>query len=369
MALSYVVGEVPSGTIDGENTIFTLANLPNMILSVHMDGAIYSSFSKNGSTLTLVDAPFVSLTVTYLVGETVTFTNDVPGNTFSEIIERVYHILAQRSTSSTYPMDTVKDKINSTVLSVCRGIYTDVRDSRKTYQGGSLRFLRGKHLVTRVKDKTANDAASAGDGQIAIDVTDLPTYGDMIVNGNVIHYSTKGTDEISGVTNLLVPVASGDKVKLLYKLPDDADKGFQLTYYDKHTQKESELEYKDFKDDYYKRHYWTIIGDETTNAQYIDIHGSSDHYDSGIYWFSYHKKPTEMTEDADTTILPDYTGVDVIAPIVAGELLWNTEKSDRANLNLSDAYSKLGDFYDYYANQIKRFQKKVRVKPYFNNVC
>ena len=349
------------------NTTFTLANEPQVMVSLWFDGAIYTDFTQVGTTVTLTDAPTTEIFVDYLTGLPYVVAGP-SGNSFSEIIAETYRVLAQRTTSTTYPLDTVKGKINSTIRRVLSGEYTDITNPQRVYQAGDLRFLRQKHPLTRTQEKSVTTAASAGDTVIEFDTTGFPDTGHLIVNGNVVYYGAKTSTSVTGVDNLVVDIDEGDKIRQVYQIPEQADKSFRLFFYDKQSYRETEIEYEDFKFQKTKVVYWTVIGDETTDMQFVDIRGEPRFYNnSTLYWLYYYVKANELSADDDITAIPDQWGVDMIAPIVAGELLWNTEKADRGQLNLADAYAKLNDFYSHYTKQIKEFRPKVRVKPYFNN--
>lgn len=71
----FTYNEVPSGTIDGANATFTLAGTPNPVgsLELRLNGQILQAggndYTLSGSTITMVNAPFVNdvLLATYVV--------------------------------------------------------------------------------------------------------------------------------------------------------------------------------------------------------------------------------------------------------------------------------------------------------------
>lgn len=60
-----ITNETPSGTIDGSNTEFTLAQHPYSITTVTSDAVVTTDYTVDGNVLTLDTAPTTSLTVTY----------------------------------------------------------------------------------------------------------------------------------------------------------------------------------------------------------------------------------------------------------------------------------------------------------------
>lgn len=91
-ASNMVTGEVPSGTVNGSNVTFTLANTPNGGLMLFKNGVLMQSGSGNdyalsGSTITFATAPLTGakLVANYGVGgttptQTITLTGDVTGS-------------------------------------------------------------------------------------------------------------------------------------------------------------------------------------------------------------------------------------------------------------------------------------------------
>ena len=65
--------ETPTGTINGVNKTFTTANTINTIMTVTVDGSIYTgtnTYTAGTTTFTLADAPTVSITVSYFTSAT-----------------------------------------------------------------------------------------------------------------------------------------------------------------------------------------------------------------------------------------------------------------------------------------------------------
>ena len=77
-----------------------------------------------------------------------------------------------------------------------------------------------------------------------------------------------------------------------------------------------------------------------------------------------------MVVDSAPCILPDDYPIDVVANIVAGELLYETESGDDCIRKLGIGYSKLQMMYSEYAEQTKVQRPKIQYKstsiPYFN---
>jgi len=63
--MAFISKETPSGLINGVNTTFTLANTAYQIDDIWVDGAIYETYTLSGNTLTLSNAPTISILVDY----------------------------------------------------------------------------------------------------------------------------------------------------------------------------------------------------------------------------------------------------------------------------------------------------------------
>ena len=64
--MAYYSKEVPTGTVDGANTVFNTANSIYQIDDIFIDGAIYlGNYTVSGTEITLSDAPVYSIYVDY----------------------------------------------------------------------------------------------------------------------------------------------------------------------------------------------------------------------------------------------------------------------------------------------------------------
>lgn len=132
--------EIPSGIINGSNTVFTLLNVPSLIDDLWIDGAIYTSFSVSENIITLTDAPTLSIFVDYATGST--FIPDTTDITFGDIKAEVWSLLGQKSTSTNFSDTRVGQKINTVMRNVCRGRVTSLIDTNRIYRAGNLWFIK-----------------------------------------------------------------------------------------------------------------------------------------------------------------------------------------------------------------------------------
>jgi len=68
-----------------------------------------------------------------------------------------------------------------------------------------------------------------------------------------------------------------------------------------------------------------------------------------------------MVDGVDEASIPDDFALKVVAPLVAGELLWDTEEIDDAIPKLNRGCTNLQTMYDYYSKMIKRNRERIVV--------
>lgn len=86
------------------------------------------------------------------------------------------------------------------------------------------------------------------------------------------------------------------------------------------------------------------------------------------YRVDYYAKPTEMTDDSSVSDLPDSVNYDVLATLVAGELLYAQYNDDPLGIRgkglLNTGYANLSTFYGKNQERAKQFRKTVKRKPW-----
>ena len=124
--MSYNSKEIPTGAINGVNTLYTLAHNIAQIDDVFVDGAIYlGTVTVAGATITLADAPAFSITVDYWDSVPISPTSIFGATTLSDIITEFYAIVAQESDSTVYPSTAgggtyVENLANQVQDTICR---------------------------------------------------------------------------------------------------------------------------------------------------------------------------------------------------------------------------------------------------------
>jgi len=72
---------------------------------------------------------------------------------------------------------------------------------------------------------------------------------------------------------------------------------------------------------------------------------------------------TALTEAGSVSVIPDPYALSVIAPLVAGELLRDTEEIDDAIPKLNRGCNNLENMFDYYSKMIKRNRETIQMNP------
>lgn len=274
-------------------------------------------------------------------------------NTFNDIINATYYKMSQKSTSTTYDLETlVKPKINSCIEQICRGEYTSVLDNI-IYRAGKLPFLETKKEYYNKISESLTAEVSSWDTEISFDTTNYPISGAVVINGNIINYTGKTATQITWCTNVLINTESG-YVRQLYPFPWDVEKPFSLKIWDYNNSVEKDFPFQeDTKSNQYG--YYYSITQDTEGSNYVDIVYTKEE----LFWMYYNKEVTPLVDSNDLCILPVNYWLDVVAPIVAGELLRDKEQQEHASTLLNNWYKKLKDMYSYYSRSIKDTQKKV----------
>lgn len=142
----FIFQETPTGAINGSNKVFTLALPPYQIAAIVLDGADYligpgyGSYSFAVDTITLGDAPSVSLQISYFTANPV-----IPGNIGTTDLATYLQLLTQKLAQSNTGFHTTEDRvesINEAILSIADK-YEIPQLRRKPYPNGTITFTNG----------------------------------------------------------------------------------------------------------------------------------------------------------------------------------------------------------------------------------
>jgi len=287
-------------------------------------------------------------------------------NTYAEIISRVYHHLAVDNDSTTYDLATVvKPKINSVIKNVSKWRYKNIIDKR-IIKAGDLKFVKWKAFYDFVTPRPLGAPLSVIDWNMTLKSSEyLPAWYVYIV-WDVIQYTGNTWTTLTGLTGTLTSHKLWDVVEQIYPVPADADRSFTMYEIDRYWV-EQPIDYVNSIHGLWStpsysywigESIWTIVNDNSWN-NYILIR--SPHGQNQKYKLWYYRKATTLLNDSDLCILPDDIWIEIIAPIVAWELLYTTEEDEQWMKLLNISYDMLEMFFADQVDFNKEYRKKVAV--------
>lgn len=278
-------------------------------------------------------------------------------NTLLEITSEAYFMMWAKTTSVTYALETImKPEVNRLQREVCRWRVVNLITGTPIV-AGDLKFMRKDHFFTIVPQTTLS--ADVTTASVTLPLTDSSAYdssGAVLVNEDIVLYGANAANTLSSVTDIDRRHYDGDKVYQLYSLPADFWKPIDLYY---------EGEKLEMKDQRWWQPYDDTYREVVTNDSWVSY--------MHIYWLNntrdvvkmvYIKDCTDMSDDSDTTNLPDDYWVKVLAPLLAWSRLLDTEQGWKAKELLAKAYANLTTMYRGMAETRREFRKKTKVAPF-----
>lgn len=282
----------------------------------------------------------------------------------SEIVKDVYFKLSVNADNETYKKKTVViPRINSVMHQILADRKYNVILPDSTYSPDikwwDLEFLRGNMFFDRVRDSVAVWNADAGQYRIEFRYRpDIPLEGRIYVNWMILTYTMLEEDwhYYFVLPNALeMKVRGGTRIEFLYPISDDAEETYQL--FSLANGKETEIVYSDYRYpwDYLIR--WSILYKDWTKLIRLML---PDLREYSQFKLNYYKKVTDLVNDEDVSLFPEERrDKDVLAQLVAWELLRETEKSDDGQKKLIQGYGKLISFYDKFATINKGYRQNM----------
>lgn len=213
----FIYKETPTGTIDGANTTFTLANNAYQIDDIILDGAIYlGSYTLVGATLVLSDAPTVSLRVDYHTTEPSVAT---PTGLETKTISAFRTELMQE-----FGLDEDNDNEGTSMEAVLKYIM-EANAEFINYRAWTWRKKYKTQYI--LPDTTVTTAFDPGDTQAVLgNTSEWPSLGRFMCDYNLIAYS--GNDGVNTLTLNQADIQrdheAGERCLLLYQVPTDFNK-------------------------------------------------------------------------------------------------------------------------------------------------
>lgn len=282
----------------------------------------------------------------------------------NEIIQKVYDLMSVDSDNTTYWTWTrVVPKINSVMHKVLSDRKYDVvlKDSQyaPNIKGGDLEFLRWTYTFTRRADKVTNKPAEEWTRRLYIgSKKDVPQKWYCLVKGSVYKFTLNATIDEQWLTieeDLPVYIEPGTTIEFLYKIPEESEATYQL--FSVQNNNELEMIYADYRYPTDFQQYWTILYKDWVSLVRIV---SYDARYLKTFKLNYFKKINSLNNLTDRTVIPDDRwDDDMLAVLVAGELLYETERTEDAAMKLNEWYGNLILFYDKYTTTNKWFRQEM----------
>lgn len=186
----------------------------------------------------------------------------------------------------------------------------------------------------------------------------MPTKGRCLIKGTVYKF-TLGTDQertwLTLDEDLTIEIEAGADIEFLYEIPENAEATYQLFALAQN--REVEMLYADYRYPTDFQRYRTIL--YKNGKSLIRIVAYDARY-LETFKLNYFKKVPSLVNLTDTTVFPEERrDREVLALLVAGELLYETERSDDATVKLNEAYGNLVLFYDKFATTNKGFRQDL----------
>ncbi len=284
----------------------------------------------------------------------------------AEIVTDVYFKLSVNADNETYKKETVViPRINSVMQQVLADRKYNVILPDSTYSPDikwwDLEFLRGNMFFDRIRSVASIGRTDAGDYRIEYQPKpnlNIPTEWYIYVNGKILQYTTLVENNHHYLVSdepLEMNVRPGTKIEFLYPIKDDAEETYQLFAIVRW--KEYEVVYSDYRypTDYIE--YRSILYKDGTKLIRLNMPETRNNMQ---FKLNYYKKVAELVNDEDISLMPEERwDKDVIAGLVAGELLRETEQTDDAQKKLIQGYWKLISFYDKFATINKGYRQNM----------
>lgn len=280
--------------------------------------------------------------------------------TLSDIRSGVYVALGEPSDSIEYSNSIVDKKINNLQNMICKGRIIDIRSTTGTpreYIAWHLPFTWDNEFYTNVPKARTTWAIATSDTTISFNTDNFSNDWYLLVNGDIVKYTGKTANEVTGVTGIDVAQNDGVSVEQLFTLPSDITKPF--TFFVLKDNWHYEIPYIDSRYPTQAWQYFSIVHDKNDNVDLLRIKGFNS--ETTKFRLNYYKNSTNLTDDNDISVIPDPYAEEVLIPLVAGYLLREQEEIDDANTKLSLWYGALNSMYNYYSSMNKPNRQTIKV--------
>ena len=348
--------EVPSGTIDWVNKVFTFVNNIDYIDDLWVDNVIYTSFSISWNTVTLTDAPTTDIYADYMPAwSEIPVTTDI---TFWDMKQKVWTLLWQKATSTNFSNDIVWDEINTLSLEVWRGRVVNLLNPQQVIRAWNLWFQEWNTSLRVKAGGIVTELVSFWDTEIKASTTNLLPSGYVLIGWDIINYTWKTSTELTGVTWITTTHLVWDWITQLYPVPANFETMIWMdyvfnwiawVYY-------QEIPLNNGVASYQIMRLWANV--------YLKINGFQNNTQIRV---RYAKKYEDLVNDTDICPFPDKYGVNVISFLVAWTLAYDKWMPTAERL-LNRSYGNLRAMYQYYTNETKVIKQRIQPKHYSFNI-
>ena len=329
--------EVPTWIIDWVNRNFTLLNEIESVDDVFMDWAIYVDFRIVWRTLIFSDAPILSVYVDYISkdwNDNFSVDNTI---TLWKIITEVYNLTWQTPNSTNFNRDRVVRMINSVSDRVWKWKVTNLLNPAQIFRNSCMDFTIWRIWYKTIWKWTLSKILEIWDNEAFWDFSEL--YGAWFIKiwSDIVEYRKNWNDKITILDQINVKHFSWEKIKQLYKLPENflSLKEISEIYLNKNYQ----LDLEKYEFLMYK---WKVFVDLSKVFVWTEVE------------LKYKRKYVNLVSDNDICIFPDNYWIDVIANLVAGELMYQR--------NMPNWQVLLADWYSYLQNMFQHFELNRKVE-------
>lgn len=332
-----IIKEVPVWLIDWVNTIFTLKNDVESIDDIFLDGAIYTSYTLKWNILTLSDAPLVSLFVDYESKVNTISEKISTGITLWDIVSEVYNLTWQTANSTNFNRERIVRMINSISNQIWKWRVINLLNPSQIFSCFALLFSI-KDISFRINGTwVLSEKLEINENNAIWDFSNLDLAWFVKVASDLVKYTYNDKKNLSWVEWQSIKYFSWEKLKQVYELPVDFMDIIKI-----------------FEPNFYKN--YELINYKSKYL--IDFSGFSQ---NEIVSLTYRKKYVNLINDSDLCMLPDNYWIDILANLVAWELLFQRNMPTSQNL-LSVWYNFLQTMFLEYEAEKRPIKTSLKAK-------
>lgn len=274
-------------------------------------------------------------------------------NTRQEVETAVYQLLGETDVSNEYSPSVVQAAIDRWQKDICSGkivrLFADEKWS-KVIRSKRLPFLEQRQAISLYEAKALTVIAWVSATTLTLDTTNYlaaspssPKY--VYANGNIMTYTGKTGTQLTGVSWLQTQLPVWTRINQLF-LVDNLNVYKPYTV-DIQSQNSGPIPCTQMPEGWYSYGaYFSLLNQWENRLLLINYNPAYSVWDIATYWIKYIQTAPDLTTDLSELVLPWTQGVTTVAPLVAGEMLYNTEETEFGIEKLNVGYRNLIQFYN-----------------------